>query len=468
MDLDVRQPETPPKANHLCVLVHGLWGNPTHLDYVSTSLRQRYSEDRLYILAAKRNAGNFTYDGIELGGERLAHEIEETLEELTAKGYDIKKFSIVGYSLGGLVARYALGLLNARGWLDKLEPVNFTTFVSPHVGVRTPLKGFQNHIWNVLGARSVSMSGRQLFMIDSFRDTNKPLLSVLADPGSIFIQALAKFQNRCAYANIVNDRSAVFYTTGISSVDPFKNLDDINLNYIKGYEPVVVDSDVYSLPPETKEPTLPVSGIGQKALKILTNLPFWLFIIFFVPIGAILFLLNAAVQTFRSRKRIRLHEEGKTDVFFGGYKVPVIVQDVRHAMEDVFENVNARQHAEYLSASTNSARRRTPVSTSEKANTIQIKTKALAQEPTSAGDSLSTSPASPTEICSGDEEDILALTPAQFAIIDSLNSVGFRKYPVYIHKHRHSHAAIIVRMPKKGFEEGQVVIKHWLDNEFKI
>lgn len=154
---------------------------------MAKSLRERYDNDRLYILIAERNAGNFTYDGIELGGERLAHEVEDALDALARNGHAIRKLSVVGYSLGGLVARYALGLLYMRGWLEKLEPVNFTTFVTPHVGVRTPLKGIQNHMWNVLGARTVSMSGSQLFMVDSFRDTGKPLLGILADPESIFI-----------------------------------------------------------------------------------------------------------------------------------------------------------------------------------------------------------------------------------------------------------------------------------------
>jgi hypothetical protein len=35
---------------------------------------------------------------------------------------------------------------------------------------------------------------------------------------------------------------------------------------------------------------------------------------------------------------------------------------------------------------------------------------------------------------------------------------------VYIHNHRHSHAAIIVRIDKKSFDEGRVVIRHWLDH----
>lgn len=62
--------------------LYRLWGNPSHLDYVAASLRERYGSVRLYILAAEGNAGNFTYDGIELGGERLANEAEETLHAL--------------------------------------------------------------------------------------------------------------------------------------------------------------------------------------------------------------------------------------------------------------------------------------------------------------------------------------------------------------------------------------------------
>lgn len=82
-----------------------------------------HPEESLHILIAKRNSGNFTYDGVELGGERVCQEIEEELERLVREGRIIKKLSVVGYSLGGLVARYAVGLLYYRGLFNKLEPV---------------------------------------------------------------------------------------------------------------------------------------------------------------------------------------------------------------------------------------------------------------------------------------------------------------------------------------------------------
>lgn len=88
---------------------------------VAKALRAQHPPEKLYLLLVKRNSGSFTYDGIELGGERVCLEIEEELELIRSRGGNIKKISIVGYSLGGLVARYAIGLLYARGVLDRLE-----------------------------------------------------------------------------------------------------------------------------------------------------------------------------------------------------------------------------------------------------------------------------------------------------------------------------------------------------------
>src|SRR5690242_10105759 len=98
-----------------------LWGHPAHLKYLTTSIKERYPD--LDVLVPKSNAGSFTYDGIELGGERVANEVEARLEELKQNGHTINKFSITGYSLGGLVSRYAIGLLYHRGVFEQIQPV---------------------------------------------------------------------------------------------------------------------------------------------------------------------------------------------------------------------------------------------------------------------------------------------------------------------------------------------------------
>ncbi|KLJ11940.1 hypothetical protein EMPG_12905 [Blastomyces silverae] len=471
-------------ADHLCVLVHGLHGNPSHLDYIAGALRDKHA-DKLYILAVKRNTGSLTYDGIERGGERVAHEIEEALETLYDQDYDIQKLSIVGYSLGGLVARYAIGLLYAKGYFDKIQPVNFTTFATPHVGVRSPAR--KNHFWNVLGARTISASGRQLFMIDSFRDTGKPLLSVLATPGSIFMRGLAKFKHRSLYANIVNDKAAVFYTTGISKTDPFMELDKYQINYLPDYSPVIVNPDRYITVKGQRESAPLRRWMIGRSMSFLTGLPLYMFLCIFVPIASILYLINAAVQTIRSKRRIRSHEEGKSGVFFGSYKVPLIVEEMRNVVEDMYETVNATQKPEYLfrdnddmvesisfpksqsrssmpgmEQSLDSVSSREPLNEAGNGSIIVERSASSTQ---TASSPLSRPPESEIGV---PETPTLALTPLQFAIIDSLNSVGFRKYPVHIHKVWHSHAAIIVRMPKKKFDEGKIVVRQWLDTEFRV
>ena len=372
----------------------------------------------------------------------MAKEIEDILEELGRDGQTISKFSIVGYSLGGLVARYAIGLLDHKGYFDRMKPVNFTTFVTPHLGVRTPLVGYQNHVWNVLGARTLSTSGRQLFMIDNFRETNRPLLSVLADPESIFIHALAKFQHRSLYTNIVNDRSAVHYTTGISRNDPFVNMDKLKLKYVKGYEPVILDPDH---PYEWADQELPTFYYRMKSegQTFLRRAPIFMALIILIPVATVAFLATSCIQTLRSQRRIQLHEkeeEGLSEM----YRIPFLVQEMRVGLEDAFENVNSAQRQDYLPEGSEELADLPPSPTISRRST----TDSLALEKTDT----ERAPEFPT----------LALTPAQFAMIKALDDVGFRKYPVFIHKSTHSHAAIIVRVPRAAFEEGKTVVKHWL------
>ncbi|KAI1211713.1 DUF676-domain-containing protein [Annulohypoxylon truncatum] len=429
-------------ADHLCVLVHGLWGNPNHMKSVAKALRDTYSEDELYLLVAKRNSDSFTYDGIERGGERVCLEIEEELENIRNKGGKITKLSIVGYSLGGLVARYAIGLLEMRGIFREVEPVNFTTFASPHLGVRTPLRGWHNHIWNVLGARTLSMSGRQLFTIDDYRGTGRPLLAVLADPESVFISGLRRFKRRTLYANVVNDRSAVYYTTGISKTDPFMNTSRIKANYLKGYEDVILDP-LNPVSPLVSKGGKGIAGLTAGSLGFLRRVPLMLALVIFIPIGVAAFLLNSVVQTFRSSRRIRLHESGLTDIPVENYRSPIWIKDIRGTVEDVYENLNSLQEESYLHASDDE---------SDDGDLNKADAEILALE------RKKSHPQFPT----------LALTPAQFAMIDELDKVGWRRYPVWIHKVRHSHAAIIVRSDTPRFSEGLIVFRHWMKEEFLI
>jgi poly(3-hydroxyalkanoate) synthetase len=86
-------------------------------------LREKYTEEYLHLLVAKRNSNSFTYDGIEVGGERVCEEVLEEVQKLEKAGQAIKRISFVGYSLGGLVARYCVGLLFSKGFFEKISAV---------------------------------------------------------------------------------------------------------------------------------------------------------------------------------------------------------------------------------------------------------------------------------------------------------------------------------------------------------
>ncbi|KAI1808056.1 DUF676-domain-containing protein [Daldinia bambusicola] len=431
------------KADHLCVLVHGLWGNPEHMKSVAKALRDAYSEEKLYLLVAKRNTGSFTYDGIELGGERVCLEIEEELDKIKSNGGKIKKISIVGYSLGGLVARYAVGLLEMRGLFNDIEPMNFITFASPHLGVRSPLKGWANQVWNVLGARMLCMSGRQLFIIDKFRDTGRPLLEVLADPESIFISGLRKFKRRTLYANVVHDRSAPYYTTCISKTDPYTDLSKVKANFVEGYDNVILDPLNPVTPLVSQGDSKTMADISAGAPRNLRLTIFLATLIAFLPLGIVALIANSIIQTFRSSKRIRLHESGLAGIQVKNYRSPIWMRDIRGTVEDIYETLNNSQGESYLRASDDEHH-------SEQLNKADAGIIALERK--------KSHPQFPT----------LALAPSQFVMINELDKVGWRKYPVWIRNDNHSHAAIIVRSDTPRFKEGLVVLRHWVTEEFLI
>jgi hypothetical protein len=292
------------------------------------------------------------------------------------------------------------------------------------------------------------MSGRQLFCIDKFRDTDRSLLAVLADSEGIFIQGLARFKHRSLYANVVNDRTVTYYTAGISQTDPFVNPEEIKINYIPNYNNVIVDGEH---PVSPKEPA-PLPDLAQRLTSgtktILGRATIVAALAVFLPIGVSVFLVNSAIQSLRSSQRIRLHEEGRAGIDYRRYRIPLMINAVRQEAEDMFENANNTHNQEYLS-------NRDEETASSKQPQWKTNNEASTNEE---------NPIEERKIGGTLDFPTLALTQDQFRMIDALDHIGFTKYPVFIHNHRHSHAAIVVRMDKPSFDEGRIVVKHWLDH----
>lgn len=65
---------------HLLVLIHGMWGNPSHLfelERIILEVKGGQAADgvQLETLVARANQGDSTYDGIDWGAERVADEV---------------------------------------------------------------------------------------------------------------------------------------------------------------------------------------------------------------------------------------------------------------------------------------------------------------------------------------------------------------------------------------------------------
>lgn len=111
------------------------------------------------------------------------------VEKLHEEGRQVAQFSITGYSLGGLVSRYVIGILHQRNFFETVSPVNFNTFATPHLGLpRYP--NFFSALATSLGPTFLSRTGEQFFALDKWSSTGRPLLAVMADPGEIIRSVL--------------------------------------------------------------------------------------------------------------------------------------------------------------------------------------------------------------------------------------------------------------------------------------
>ena len=123
------------------------------------------------------------------------------MEDLENQGHRVVRFSVTGYSMGGLVARYLIGwgfilssvqvrrssspqfsVLYHAGFFKTITPVNFNSIATPHAGVPRYPSLFSS-VSTLLGPRLLSRTGEQFFCVDKWSPIGRPLLVVMADPG---------------------------------------------------------------------------------------------------------------------------------------------------------------------------------------------------------------------------------------------------------------------------------------------
>ncbi|PHU11046.1 hypothetical protein BC332_17976 [Capsicum chinense] len=247
------------QPEHLVIMVNGLIGSSADWRYAAEQFIKRLP-DKIVVHCSECNSSRLTFDGVDRMGERLAKEVEDVIRRWPG----VRKISFVSHSLGGLVARYAVGRLyeppkitevldlNGSGLVREenvsdqchkqfseetvagLEPLNFITVATPHLGSRghnqlpllcgLPLleKGASQTAHWIVGR-----SGKHLFLTD--KDNGKPplLLRMVNDSDDLkFMSGLRSFKRRVAYANANYDHVVGWRTSSIRRQDelPKSNL----------------------------------------------------------------------------------------------------------------------------------------------------------------------------------------------------------------------------------------------------
>ncbi|KAF8311489.1 DUF676-domain-containing protein [Clavulina sp. PMI_390] len=265
-----------PQKVHFLILCHGMWGNPAHLQAMKDTMYQRFiklsasdesgGEYEYIVHAAESNQEQNTYDGIDWGGERLVKEVSAAYSRSVPGCRLVTRFSITGYSLGGLLARYVVGALHAQGFFERVEPVNFNTIATPHLGIpRYP--GFFSGVASVVGPRFLGRTGQQFYHVDKWSEDGRSLLEIMADPDSVFFAALKRFQNVMIFANTVNDTTVPYLSAAIETEDPFleRATTGLTVEFDPTYSPVITSYSTPSAPPP--QPASPPASFPYIKIK---------------------------------------------------------------------------------------------------------------------------------------------------------------------------------------------------------
>ncbi|XP_010433593.1 PREDICTED: uncharacterized protein LOC104717680 [Camelina sativa] len=246
--------ESAEKPDHLVVMVNGIVGSAADWKYAAEQFVKKFP-DKVLVHRSESNSATLTFDGVDKMGERLANEVLAVVKNRSG----LKKISFVAHSLGGLVARYAIGKLYEQsvevdsldspskdkssrgGEIAGLEPMNFITFATPHLGSRGHRQfpilcglPFLERTASQTAHLAAGRTGKHLFLVDN-DDGNPPLLIRMAtDCDDLkFISALHVFKRRVAYANVNFDSMVGWRTSSIRRPNelPKPNLLETDPNY---------------------------------------------------------------------------------------------------------------------------------------------------------------------------------------------------------------------------------------------
>ncbi|KAI8828374.1 putative serine esterase-domain-containing protein [Chytriomyces cf. hyalinus JEL632] len=188
---------------HLVVLIHGLHGTAGDLAYLAKLLKARHAVDT-HVLVPTCNEGK-TGSGIDAQAQRVVDSIVNEASLLGLEKSETIAVSLIGHSLGGLIARMVAHKLIQPNF--KLR--HYVSIATPHIGSR-----FKSIIPPDAAAVVAGQTGKELFLMDD----KDPLVAALAQ--APFLDTLAAFESRTAYGCVQYDLSVGFETSLIRIDNP--------------------------------------------------------------------------------------------------------------------------------------------------------------------------------------------------------------------------------------------------------
>ncbi|KZV78671.1 DUF676-domain-containing protein [Exidia glandulosa HHB12029] len=439
---------------HLLVVTHGMWGQPSHVTTIAQIIKEVHAEYAaakhpepaidLDVLLPETNRELHTYDGVDWCAERVVKEVRPELEaDGTAR---VTRFSACGYSLGGLVARYTVGILYAQDFFRDIEPVNFTTFASPHIGI-LDYGTLWTRTMEFVGTRLLSRTGEQFFAKDKWSPDGQSLLLAMSDREKIFYKAMSSFPNLRIYANALKDRSVPFVTAYITTHDPFAGYPDngLTVKYDPKYHPVISSWTPASTPPAPPPPAPLYKRITSFPLPPVLNRGWpWNFFVYLalpllIPLFVSMVLVRFSLATRGSRRRIKLLESEVPTETRLGRLLREFDQEMGRTVVDMVEDETGPR--EQGPAEVYASRAGSP-GAQEKNQEVE----------------------EPAEVYTGAAQPILSAQ--QHQMVKNLNQIKhLRKHIVFISNYMNSHAIIVCRDPVNFpvHLEGKAVLRHWAD-----
>jgi hypothetical protein len=197
---------------HLVLLIHGVNGYADDLEYIENKIKD--ISNSVVVVTPICNQGS-THSGIEDGAERYYQWFKEYSSQNT-----VTELSIIGHSLGGLYARFLIGLLYKRKWIPgRLKANLFISLSTPHLPIRLYDRFVYPKLSGAVAKALIGKTGAEMLMIDStsqsqsfadlFKGNQKndvsslPMLIRLCEEE--FIKGLECFSKLICYANIKYD-----------------------------------------------------------------------------------------------------------------------------------------------------------------------------------------------------------------------------------------------------------------------